>query len=102
MVYRAAYDRHHGVAKKFTGGISVKYRSATVKSVDQLEALPPTLTHLTFGGDFDQPLDNVTLPPKLTRLTFGHWFNQPFHNVRLPPALMQSDAATNAEAFDVR
>jgi len=81
----------HKVAEQFAGSISIKYRSATVECVDQLETLPPTLTHLTFGYWFDQPLDNVTFPLTLTHLTFGNWFNQPLDNVTLPSTLTLSE-----------
>jgi hypothetical protein len=33
------------------------------------------LTYLTFGDDFNQPVDY--LPPNLSHLTFGWYFNQP-------------------------
>jgi hypothetical protein len=36
--------------------------------------LPPNLTHLTFGGNFNQTVDN--LPSNLIHLTFGYTFNQ--------------------------
>jgi|SRR6056297_872765 len=51
------------VTEQFVGGISIQYKKATVERVDQLETLPPTLTHLKFSNQFDQPLDNVILPP---------------------------------------
>lgn len=55
--------------------------------VDNL--LPQTLTHLTFEsynslGCFNQPVDH--LPPSLTHLTFGSQFNQPVNN--LPSTLI--------------
>jgi len=70
-------------AEHFSKGISIEYQSATV-SLLELQTLPPTLTHLTFGWKYNQPLDRVTLPPKLTHLTFGLNFNQPLDNVTLP------------------
>jgi hypothetical protein len=39
-----------------------------------VDNLPPTLTHLTTGYNFNQPVDK--LPPKLTHLTVGDHFNQ--------------------------
>jgi glucan biosynthesis protein len=36
----------------------------------QVDFLPPSLIHLTFGKKFDQPVDN--LPQNLTHLTFGN------------------------------
>jgi hypothetical protein len=42
--------------------------------------LPASLTHLTFGHWFNQPLAPGVLPASLTHLTFGHWFNQPLHS----------------------
>ena len=70
-------------AEHFSKGISIEYQSATV-SLLELQTLPPTLTHLTFGLNFNQPLDNVTLPLKSTHLTFDVCFNQPLENVMLP------------------
>ncbi len=40
---------------------------------------PKTLTHLTFGWVFNQPIDN--LPKKLTYLRLGSGFNQPIDNL---------------------
>ena len=37
-----------------------------------------SLTHLTFGLDFNQPLASGVLPAGLTHLSFGQNFNQPF------------------------
>jgi FNIP Repeat len=39
--------------------------------------LPPTLTHLTTGDEFNQPVNN--LPATLTHLTLGNDFNQPIN-----------------------
>ena len=39
-----------------------------------VDKLPPNLTHLTFGWDFNQNVDK--LPSNLTHLTFGKEFNQ--------------------------
>jgi hypothetical protein len=41
--------------------------------------LPKTLTSLTFGQSFNQPVNN--LPETLTSLTFGSWFIQPVDNL---------------------
>ena len=43
-----------------------------------LSLLPSTLTHLTLGHDFNQPV--TTLPPSLAHLTFGNYFNLPVDN----------------------
>src|SRR5690606_35521171 len=47
--------------------------------------IPSTITHLTFGDKFDQPIDN--LPPNITHLTSGENFNQKIEN--LPPKITQ-------------
>jgi hypothetical protein len=39
--------------------------------------LPRSLTQLTFGKCFNQPLAKGVLPLSLTQLTFGKCFNQP-------------------------
>lgn len=44
--------------------------------------IPTSITHLVFGGDFDQP---VTLPNSLVSLKFGNMFNQP---ITLPKSLI--------------
>ena len=77
----------HEAAEQFAGGISIKYRSATIERVEQLDTLLPTLTDLMFAKDFNQPLANVLLPPMLTHLTCGDWFNQPLDSVTLPLTL---------------
>lgn len=50
----------------------------------KLELLPSTLTHLTFGIFFDNPVGDL-LPLSLQHLTFGTYFNQPVDS--LPPNL---------------
>src|SRR5256885_240453 len=37
------------------------------------------ITHLTFGHDFDQPINH--LPNSITHLTFGHDFDQPIDHL---------------------
>jgi FNIP Repeat len=51
--------------------------------IHPIDNLPPTLTHLILGLQFNQPLDQ--LPPTLTHLTIGQKFNYPVD--KLPPAL---------------
>lgn len=48
-------------------------------SVNQPLTLPASLTHITFGDDFNQPLNN--LPASLTHLTLGRYFNQPLDGI---------------------
>ena len=48
-----------------------------------IDKLPPTITHLTLGHDFNKNVDH--LPPLLTHLTFNYWFDQPVD--KLPPLL---------------
>jgi hypothetical protein len=43
----------------------------------QEQAIPAGVTHLTFGPDFNQPVEAGVLPAGLTHLTFGMLFNQP-------------------------
>jgi len=49
--------------------------------------LPASLTHLTFGDEFNHPIDEGVLPASLTHLTFGEKFNQPIGVGVLPPSL---------------
>ena len=51
--------------------------------------LPASLTELTFGSEFNQPLAAVVLPANLTQLTFGKFFNQPLAAGVLPASLTQ-------------
>ena len=45
------------------------------------------LQSLTFGREFNQSMENVTLPSGLQSLTFGYAFNQSMENVVLPSDL---------------
>ena len=47
--------------------------------IDNLSLIKSSITHLTFGWDFNQSVDN--LPSSLTHLTFGHCFNQLVDNL---------------------
>ena len=49
---------------------------------DCMPWLPGSLKSITFGADFDQPLDGVILPSGLETLTFGVSFNQSLVQVR--------------------
>lgn len=51
------------------------------------EALPATLTRLTFGYNFNLPLGDTLLRFPLTHLTFGTKFNQPVDDL-LPHSLL--------------
>ena len=46
----------------------------------EINLLPPNITHLTFSNDFNQKVDN--LPPNLTQLTFGYKFNKEVYNIQ--------------------
>jgi hypothetical protein len=48
---------------------------------------PVCLRTLTFGGDFDQSLGDVTFPHGLQSLTYGEWFRQSLDNITLPDGL---------------
>ena len=52
-----------------------------------LHNLPQSLRILTFGGTFNQSLDNVTWPAGLQSLTFDRDFNQSLDNVMWPAGL---------------
>ena len=45
------------------------------------------LQSLTFGGSFNQSMDNVTLPSGLQSLTFGRAFIESMDNVAMPSGL---------------
>ena len=46
--------------------------------------LPASLSQLTFGSYFNQPLSENVLPASITQLTFGIRFNQPLSVDMLP------------------
>ncbi|GAM26690.1 hypothetical protein SAMD00019534_098650 [Acytostelium subglobosum LB1] len=54
---------------------------------NQQLTLPPKLTDLTFGYQFDRPIHIDALPPTLVNLTFGSDFNQPLVPGSLPSSL---------------
>ena len=45
------------------------------------------LTHLIFGVQFTQSVDDLKIPCSLTHLKFGHHFNQPIDKLELPNLL---------------
>ena len=56
------------------------------QSLEQV-TLPSCLKSLSFGRNFDQSLERVTLPSTLQSLSFGFHFNQSLERVTLPPTL---------------
>lgn len=50
---------------------------------------PDSLQRLTFGYEFNQPIDRVSWPTSLRQLTFGCRFNRKIHEVTWPPLLQQ-------------
>lgn len=50
---------------------------------------PDTLKSLTFGWDFDQSIEKVAWPQSLRELTFGYSFNQAVERVDWPASLLQ-------------
>ena len=49
------------------------------KFKQQVNNLPKSITHITFGQCFNQSVDN--LPDSITHLTFGYYFNKPVDNL---------------------
>eukprot|EP01133_Synstelium_polycarpum_P009769 gene9769-11407_t len=49
--------------------------------------MPDTVTSITFGALFNQPIQPGSLPKGLTSLTFGDHYNQPLKVGALPPTL---------------
>ena len=54
---------------------------------EYLHHLPRSLTRLTFGSDFNQSLEKVTLPSSLQSLSFGNDFDQSLEQLTLPSSL---------------
>lgn len=55
---------------------------------NEIASYPSTLTHITFGSDFDQPLDS--LPPSLIKIHFSfnlHGGYSQLRKLKLPPHL---------------
>ena len=46
-----------------------------------------SLTHLTFGNSFNQPIEHMKFPDSIETLVFGDSFNQPINKVRWPIGL---------------
>ena len=63
------YDLRRLVSEKLTFGRDFN------QSLERV-TLPSSLQSLTFGYDFDQSLERVTLPSSLQSLRFGETFNQ--------------------------
>jgi len=53
--------------------------SRTTYRSQESSTLPPSLTSLSFGNNFNQPINN--LPNTITNLSFGRNFNQPISNL---------------------
>jgi len=53
--------------------------------VDDLVTLPLHIKSLTFGWNFNEPINNY-IPFGVTHLKFGNWFNQPINNC-IPPSV---------------
>jgi hypothetical protein len=59
-------------------------KKLTIKGNETITWLPPNLKYLSFGENFNRPVD--VLPKSLTHLTFGNDFNQPVNS--LPTSLV--------------
>ncbi|CAM9575904.1 unnamed protein product, partial [Ectocarpus fasciculatus] len=49
---------------------------------------PPSLEEIHFGASFNQPIQDIVWPASLRRLTFGHYFDQPV-DIDWPETLRQ-------------
>eukprot|EP00435_Cladocopium_sp_Y103_P021588 s2044_g5.t1 len=83
-------------AWRYIRGLPTCQREFALEGVTQLEGvmpgehlhhLPCSLANLSFGHDFNQSLERVTLPLSLQSLSFGHKFNQSLERVTLPSSL---------------
>ena len=54
--------------------------------------MPSSLQSLSFGADFNQSLEQVTLPLSLQTSSFGGDFNQSLEQVTLPLSLQSFSA----------
>ena len=83
-------------AWRYVCGLPTSEGEFALEGVTQLEAttggeylhyLPRSLAKLTFGENFNQSLERVTLPSSLQSLSFCHDFNQSLERVILPSSL---------------
>ena len=88
----------------YAKGFSVPTEEFALEGVTQMSSiapneclyyLPKSLENLTFGNEFNQSLEQVTLPRNLQSLTFGHGFNQSLEHVMLPSGLQSLTFGSN-------
>lgn len=74
-----------------------KLREDYWDSVLQLKPnlFPESLETLTFGDQFNQPINEVTFPPNLKKLTFGYNFNQEIDGATFPEGLTELNFGGN-------
>ena len=69
---------HRALCTLVLVGIIINQRGGRFKALIS-NNLPPSITHLTFGLDYNKPTNN--LPQSITHLTFGEDYNQPTNNL---------------------
>ncbi|CAK9036038.1 Uncharacterized protein SCF082_LOCUS21552, partial [Durusdinium trenchii] len=62
-------------------------RALAERKKDMHATVTDAIASLTFGHEFNQSLQDVTLPSSLQTLTFGRVFNQSLEGVTLPSSL---------------
>ena len=83
--YAPAEHEHQGAIRAVEELLSKGHSLNTLPLEKHLIWL--TMQSLTFGGLFNQSIDDVTLPSGLHSLTFGTFFNQRIDNSTLPSGL---------------
>jgi len=79
--YLKTYDLRYIKKFKNLSRLRIDYGFDLLKK----DVLPDTLTHLTLGDHYNQPIRDI-IPNNLTHLTFGRQFNQPIKDA-LPDTL---------------
>jgi len=69
------------------GTLQLELRLPKESILTSANTFPASLTHLTFGDDFNGPVDDLELPASLTHLTFGVIFNQRIRRIELLASL---------------
>ena len=72
----------HTCQHSITWNSIMKYKKSDPNKFNQeltKDSIPNSVTHLTFGRDFNQQID--ILPNSITHLTFGNDFNQTINNL---------------------
>ena len=69
-----------GSANRYLYGVTFHRKKFVVKNINNLRKVPHFITHLTLGYYWDHKIEKGTLSETLTHLTFGREFNPKIEN----------------------